>query len=91
MKPTLSIALLALTFLALPVAADECDIEDALERLQTEVVGVLDPEKVDRARKILTSLCTPPKEAESTQVLGVELRPADEDSKGHERLKRRGH
>ena len=84
-------ALMTLALAACRVAADECDTQGALERLQTEVVGELDEKQAERAEKILASLCAPTKEVESNKVLGFELRPADEDSEGHERLKRRGH
>ncbi len=66
-----------------------CDVEAALVRLQSEVVGQLNERQVENARAILESLCKSPETRDSTKVLGIELRSADKDSKGHERLRRR--
>ncbi|MCZ6656129.1 MAG: hypothetical protein O7C67_02435 [Gammaproteobacteria bacterium] len=67
----------------------ECDAEAVLVRLQSEVIGELNERQAENARAILQSLCKSPETAEPTKVLGIELRSADKDSKGHERLRRR--
>lgn len=91
MKSIAPSILAAVTLVAGQAIAAECDTQAALERLQSEVVGELNEQQAERAREILASLCAPPKKEDTTKLFGVELRPAEEDSKGHERLKRRGH
>lgn len=91
MKRLVPCILAASTLVSVPARATECDTQGALERLQTEVVGELNEQQAERAREILASLCAPPKTEETTKLFGVEIRPAEEDSKGHERLRRRGH
>ena len=91
MKPIAPYVLMVVTLISLQAIAAECDAQAALERLQTEVVGELNEQQAVRAREILGSLCAPPNKEDTNELFGVELRPAEEDSKGHERLKRRGH
>lgn len=91
MKSIATLILAAVTLAAGQAIAAECDTQAVLERLQAEVVGELNEQQAARALEILGSLCAPPIEEDTTNFFGVELRPAEEDSKGHERLKRRGH
>ncbi len=91
MKSIAPSILVAVTLVAGQAIAAECDTQAVLEHLQAEVVGELNEQQAARAREILASLCAPPKKDDTTELFGIELRPAEEDSKGHERLKRRGH
>jgi hypothetical protein len=99
--------------------AEVCDVDQVLERLQSEALGALSEEQQTRAREVLAGFCggmisesprrvvstaDPTEEAvslaagdsreaeepeETLKVLGVEFQKADEDSRGHERLKKK--
>lgn len=75
-----------------------CDVESALDELQSEVVGTLDPKQRQDARRILLGLCDgvtlaaedeDVEQAPAEGLLGIDIRRADDQSRGHERLKKR--
>lgn len=104
---------------AASASAEVCDVDQVLQRLQSEVLGALSEEQQTRAREVLGEFCggmisesprrvvstaDPTEEAASKapgelqeaeesegtlKVLGVEFQKADEDSRGHERLKKK--
>jgi hypothetical protein len=87
------------------LSAESCDIDATLARLQSEVTGQLNADQVRDARVILGGLCSEveqaaieevqaavdaqKKEDETVTIFGVEIRKADSDSKGNERLRKR--
>ncbi len=80
--------------------AATCDVEGALRQLESDVVGELDAVQRRDARQILLAMCDQTDSADSSEAedrssetvsgpFGLELRRADGNSRGHERLKKR--
>ena len=92
---------IVLLYVGSSLRAETCDAEHVLERLHNEVLGELDQRERTRVREILQEFCgevrvetretvaRERKAAETTEGFGIEIRKADPDSRGHERLKKR--
>jgi hypothetical protein len=91
-------------FTASPARSAECGADEVLDRLQAEVTGALEPARLAQARALLQEYCgeavtearaeataqaTAAVEEEVFEVFGIELRKADADSPGHNRLRKR--
>jgi hypothetical protein len=87
-------------FTASPARSAECGADEVLDRLQAEVTGALEPARLAQARALLQQYCveavtearaqaTAAVEEEVFEVFGIELRKADADSPGHNRLRKR--
>lgn len=85
------------------MAHGNCEVEAAVAQLESEVIGPMDAKQRQDTRRILLALCggtsgtdtaSAPAteqldEPASTKLFGIEMKRADEDSRGHERLKNR--